>query len=215
MLLAVGTAGSLALASLVLRPELRAMLTALPAAAPFVPASAPAPPTSASPYLPASTLGAYVDFAAAVVDRTEGANAADVADALTEPAARQSASSVDSQAPAGLSLPPPQGGQITRLWVPAIALDVAVVQAKLVEVPGGSTWEVPAFTAGHGEYSGRAGQPGNAVLLGHVTSPRAGSVFKDLHRLRAGEALHIEDETRAHTYRVVEVRTVDRTDVSV
>jgi len=114
--------------------------------------------------------------------------------------------------------PPPTaapGQPITWVRLGRIGLDAEVVQAKLVEVAGGTTWEVPAFRVGHGEHSAGAGEEGNAVLLGHVTSLNAGNVFRDLHRARLGDEVWLAGGDDEHRYVVVEVRAVSRTDVSV
>jgi LPXTG-site transpeptidase (sortase) family protein len=104
---------------------------------------------------------------------------------------------------------------ITRLRVGRIGLDTDVVPAPIIDVPGGTTWAVPAFAAGHGEGSAGAGEHGNAVLLGHVASPDAGSVFRHLHRVQAGDVVDVFSHRRRFTYVVVEVRIVPRTDVAV
>src|SRR5205807_8178289 len=67
------------------------------------------------------------------------------------------------------------GLPITHVEIPAISLSADVVPAGLIERDGGVTWEVPAFKIGHAETTAGAGQPGNAVLLGHVTSVRSGN----------------------------------------
>jgi hypothetical protein len=88
---------------------------------------------------------------------------------------------------------------ITRVEIPARSLGADVVPAALVVRDAGLTWEVPAFAAGHAERTAGAGARGHAVLVGHVTSPESGSVFRDA----------------AFDYLVTDVRTVARTDVSV
>lgn len=114
------------------------------------------------------------------------------------------------QAPA---LADTSGGVVTRVRMPSIGLDAEVVTASLVQVRGAITWEVPAFKVGHGERTAGAGQPGNAVLLGHVTSLDAGNVFKDLGRAHPGDEVQLYDGEQVYTYRVGEVRSVPRTNV--
>jgi LPXTG-site transpeptidase (sortase) family protein len=98
--------------------------------------------------------------------------------------------------------------------VPQIRLEADVQLSRVVNVRGGSTWEVPAFKVGHGEYSAGAGQPGNVVLLGHLTSLDAGSVFRDLHRTRPGNMVQVFSGDEAFDYVVVDVRSVPRMDLS-
>lgn len=104
---------------------------------------------------------------------------------------------------------------ITRLRVDRIKLDAEVVEAPLVEVGAGTTWQVPAFKIGHGENSADAGEPGNAVLLGHVTSTNAGNVFRDLRLMRSGDLVQVFGGPEEFDYVVTQVRSVPRTDVSV
>jgi len=104
---------------------------------------------------------------------------------------------------------------ITHLRVPSIDLDTQVVSAPLVEHDGASTWGVPKFVAGHADGSAGAGQPGNAILIGHVTSLTLGNVFEHLDGVRPGDPIRIASSEKQFEYRVVEVHDVSRTDVSV
>jgi LPXTG-site transpeptidase (sortase) family protein len=104
---------------------------------------------------------------------------------------------------------------ITRLEIPSIGLVSAVVPAPLIQIEGGRTWQVPAFKVGHAQYSAGAGQVGNAVLLGHVASLHAGSVFRDLHRARRGDLVRVFSGTQRFDYRVVQTRIVLPDDLSV
>ena len=114
-------------------------------------------------------------------------------------------------------LPRPQEMHpITRVRIPEIRLDTEVVPSWLEPTPGGATtWQVPAFKVGHAEGSGGAGQPGNAVLLGHVTSRSLGNVFLRLDQMRVDDAVFIGSDEETYLYRVEEILTVDRTDLSV
>jgi LPXTG-site transpeptidase (sortase) family protein len=104
---------------------------------------------------------------------------------------------------------------ITHLAIPSIDLDVDVVDAALVDVDGGFTWQVPAFKVGHAESTAGAGQAGNAVLLGHVTSLHSGNVFADLDRVRVGDTIQVFSDDRQFDYTVVSAQPVPRTDSSV
>jgi LPXTG-site transpeptidase (sortase) family protein len=104
---------------------------------------------------------------------------------------------------------------VTRVVIPRLALDAAVIPARLVERAAGVTWEVPAFKVGHAEQTAGAGAPGNGVLVGHVTSQVAGNVFGNLDRAEVGDRVRIFSDAESFDYRVTEVRRVDRTDVSV
>jgi sortase A len=104
---------------------------------------------------------------------------------------------------------------ITRILLPRTQLDAEVVSAPLVEKEEGVTWEVPAFKAGHAEGTAGAGQPGNAVLLGHVTSRRSGNVFQQLDKVEVDDPIEVFSGSVTFVYRVVEVKAVPRTDVAV
>jgi LPXTG-site transpeptidase (sortase) family protein len=107
------------------------------------------------------------------------------------------------------------GEAITRLAIPRVGIDTEVVAAKMMELAGAITWQVPPFKAGHAEQTAGGGQPGNAVLFGHLTSVNAGNVFKDLGKVKAGDVIQVYVNDRRYDYVVVNVKTVPRTDVSV
>jgi sortase A len=107
---------------------------------------------------------------------------------------------------------------ITRLSIESIELDTPVVPAALVEHESRSTWDVPKFVAGHAEGTPGAGEPGNAILIGHVASLTLGHVFEHLNGVRTGDTVHVyggDGGDRLFEYRVVDVRNVGRLDVSV
>jgi len=106
------------------------------------------------------------------------------------------------------------GLPITHVEIPAISLSADVVPAGLIQRDGGVTWEVPAFKIGHAETTAGAGQAGNAVLLGHVTSVRSGNVFANLDQVEVGQAINVFAATTAFTYTVVSTSHVPRTDTS-
>ena len=104
---------------------------------------------------------------------------------------------------------------ITKVTIPSISLQAEVVLAPLVATAEGLTWEVPAFKAGHAEGTAGAGGRGNAVLLGHVATREAGNVFADLDKLDLGDVVQVFSDERGFEYRVVDIRTVPRTEVAV
>jgi LPXTG-site transpeptidase (sortase) family protein len=104
---------------------------------------------------------------------------------------------------------------ITHLEIPSIELSADVVPADLVAVDGGYTWQVPAFSVGHAETTAGAGQPGNAVLLGHVTSLHSGNVFQDLDRVHTGDTVQVFSDADEFVYQVVSTSRVPRSDSSV
>ncbi len=104
---------------------------------------------------------------------------------------------------------------ITHLRIPDVPLDTEVVLAPWTDTDSGPTWTVPPFVAGHAERTAGAGQSGNAVLFGHVTSRSLGNVFQDLHRVHQGALMEVSSGSHQFTYRVTGVWTVPRTEVEV
>lgn len=159
--------------------------------------------------VPVATVGAP----AAAAPRAEGLGSGWT---VPVPAVRASAGAVapedDVAELAARPLPP---APITQVRVPRINLKAAVVPAKFVVKESVGTWEVPAFKAGHAEHTAGAGQPGNAVLFGHVASRNLGNVFQVLERAQLGDVIEVYAEERRFEYEVVELRRVPRTDVSV
>jgi len=98
-----------------------------------------------------------------------------------------------------------------RVRIPAI--DVNSSLARLGRAKDG-TVEVPRRWQQAGWYSGgfRPGQPGPAVLLGHVDSRTGPAVFYDLRRLRPGETVFVDraDSTTAR-FRVTRVERYSKT----
>jgi LPXTG-site transpeptidase (sortase) family protein len=107
------------------------------------------------------------------------------------------------------------GREITSVEIPSIGLSADVVPSALVERDGGVTWEVPAFKVGHAESTAGAGQRGNAVLLGHVTSLHSGNVFADLERAEVGHLVAVFADSDRFEYTVVSKTHIPRSDSSV
>jgi LPXTG-site transpeptidase (sortase) family protein len=132
-----------------------------------------------------------------------------------QPVAQESAPAATPEvAPPAAQQPAPRL-PITRVRIPGIELDSEAVPADLVAQGSGVTWAVPAFKIGHAQDTAGAGGQGNAVLVGHVDSRGLGNVFEDLHNVRTGDAVEVLSGARSFSYRVVDVRNVGRTDVSV
>lgn len=104
---------------------------------------------------------------------------------------------------------------ITAVTIPSIDLSADVVQADMVPVDGGYTWQVPAFKVGHAESTAGAGEVGNAVLLGHVTSVHSGNVFQELDKVKVGDTVQLYSNDVEFNYRVVSTTAVPRSDSSV
>jgi LPXTG-site transpeptidase (sortase) family protein len=136
-------------------------------------------------------------------DLADPADGADLAPAPAEPALPE------------LAAGPPPSRWITCLGLPRIGLETEVVPAPFVLQGNEGTWEVPPFVAGHAEFTAGAGEAGNAIVLGHVTSITLGNVFETLDRARIGDVIQVASGDEEYAYQVTEVRRVSRTDVSV
>ena len=77
-----------------------------------------------------------------------------------------------------------------RLWIPAIAVSTPLV--RLGRLPNG-TLQVPRDwdKAGWYDQGPRPGQPGPAVILGHVDSKSGPAVFYQLQTLRPGDIVRV------------------------
>jgi LPXTG-site transpeptidase (sortase) family protein len=104
---------------------------------------------------------------------------------------------------------------IRGVRIPRIELDSEAVPAPLVDAGGNLTWQVPSFKIGHAEGTAGAGDAGNAVLVGHVTSRNLGNVFEKLDRVQVGDAVQVLSGDQQFEYTVDAVHTVKRDDVSV
>jgi hypothetical protein len=93
-----------------------------------------------------------------------------------------------------------------RLWIPAIAVSTPLV--RLGRLPDGSL-EVPRDwdTAGWYDRGPRPGQPGPAVILGHVDSRAGPAVFFRLRELRPRDIVRVRlADRRILVFRVQRVR---------
>jgi sortase A len=131
--------------------------------------------------------------------------------------AQQQTTVAGTQAQASQDQRPNGGRSIARLAIDRAGITADVVPARLIERDGGTTWEVPAFKVGHAESTAGAGESGNAILLGHVSSLRSGNVFQDLERVELGDLVHVftVGNTAPFDYRVVAIDRVPRADRSV
>ena len=95
--------------------------------------------------------------------------------------------------------------------IPSIGLDTPVSVAPLQD----GTWAVPRFVAGHAEGSAGAGQAGNAIVIGHVTSLTLGNVFERLNEVSVDDTVSVFNGNARYDYRVTAASDVDRTDLEV
>ncbi|MCC7369084.1 MAG: sortase [Chloroflexi bacterium] len=103
-----------------------------------------------------------------------------------------------------------------RLMIPNIDLDAKVVPVTTkTDDKGNILWETAAFAVGHHKGSAMAGENGNVVLSGHISSPREGAIFKNLPKVEAGMGVIVGTADRQYLYTVVDTRVVtpDRVEV--
>jgi sortase A len=100
-------------------------------------------------------------------------------------------------------VPTPAPSQARKIRIPAIHVDALVIQ--------GDGWE--QLRQGVAQHIGTAnpGQPGNIVLSAH--NDIYGEIFRYLDQLADGDEIVLETLTQTFTYRVVNQKIVDPTDV--
>ncbi len=111
-------------------------------------------------------------------------------------------------APARPPAPAPDVGEL-RLEIPGIGLDVVLGRAGTdaagVLVPPEDPGEAAWFTG-----SARPGDPGPAVVVGHVGSRAGPGVFRRLVDLAPQDAIVVTRGGRTERFRVTEVRTTPK-----
>jgi LPXTG-site transpeptidase (sortase) family protein len=94
------------------------------------------------------------------------------------------------------------------LIIPRLGIEADLIEAPIVA----QQWDISRLTdeVAHLEGTVYPGQPGNAVLAGHITIPEAGwGPFKDLGMLQPGDHVFIQIGEKTLTYEVAEQKTVD------
>jgi LPXTG-site transpeptidase (sortase) family protein len=102
-----------------------------------------------------------------------------------------------------------------RLLIPRLGVEAPMIEAPIVA----RRWDISLLTDEVAHLAGTAypGDPGNAVLAGHVTIPDAGwGPFKDLETLQPGDHLFVERQGQTFVYEVVggEVVAADAVEVT-
>ena len=100
--------------------------------------------------------------------------------------------------------------QPVRLRIPALKVDAKIERLGLQR---DGTIAVPATTdiAGWYEYGPRPGQPGPAVILGHVDSQAGPGIFIDLYRVRPGTTVRVDrSDGSSATFTITQVKKVPK-----
>jgi sortase A len=92
-----------------------------------------------------------------------------------------------------VTTPTPSPEQATHIQIPAIAVDVQIVQ--------GDDWEQLKMGVGQHIGSANPGEKGNVVLSGH--DDIYGEIFKNLDRLKPGDQVIVFTNQRSYTYVVM------------
>jgi len=101
-----------------------------------------------------------------------------------------------------------------KLVIPSLGIETEVIEAPFA----GPQWDISNLTdeAAHLAGTEIPGEPGNAVLAGHVTIPNGGwGPFREIESLQEGALVFIEQGSSTYTYEVREVFRVEPTDVEV
>ena len=109
-------------------------------------------------------------------------------------------------------------GHAVRLAIPAIKLETRVQQGGIVaDANGNPVWQTVPFVAVHyGDLTARVGEPGNAVIAGHVVTLSEGNVFRFLYQLDIDDQVQVwDDRQREFDYHVVDVKLVPPSNTSV
>ena len=116
--------------------------------------------------------------------------------------------SIDRETSAG-----PPAARATRLVIPALELDVPVVELPITD----NSWDVSGIAHEVAHLGGTAnpGEKNNVVLAGHVTLIRGVGPFIHLEGLEVGDRAIVYAGEKAHSYSVVSKESVASTDVYV
>ncbi len=104
-----------------------------------------------------------------------------------------------------VAIPSPGPRSATRLVIPAIQVDVPVVE--------GVDWEQLKKGAGHLIGSANPGERGNCFLAGH--NDIYGEIFRDLEELKIGDEIRLYTGQQSFRYIVRATRIVEPDDLSV
>jgi len=107
------------------------------------------------------------------------------------------------------------GGVPVRIVIPSIGVNSMVQEIGTAWVNGQLIWQTIPFIVGHYRTSAQAGQNGNAIFAGHVTSETLGNVFINLYKIGLGDEVEIQTNDTIFTYTVTRVKLVLPTDTSV
>lgn len=80
----------------------------------------------------------------------------------------------------------------TRIIIPAVNIDLPVIEARVV----GGTWELSDTSASHGAGSAYPGQPGNIVIFAHARE----GLFLPLREIKSGQFIYLLTAGKSFRY---------------
>ncbi len=183
------------------------------------PAQAPAPARRENAALPASAfISTYpgVQMHPKYWDRPLWAGT-DLRQDTSLPQGYSQASAADTPASAGAL------GTATRIRIPAIDVDSAVSELRILDLGDSRAYETPKNVVGHIPETANPGETGNGWFFGHLESPirGEGNVFKNLPRipehLNNGDPVYItiSNEDGEFLYQVFSTKVVYKDDLSL
>ncbi len=110
---------------------------------------------------------------------------------------------------------PIKPGTPVRVVIPSIEVDAQVKEAGTYWYNKQLYYETLPFVVAHYRMTAKAGENGNAVYSGHVTSRNAGNVFSDLYKMQLGDEVRFYSDDNEYDYVVTDIKLVEPTDVSV
>lgn len=102
-----------------------------------------------------------------------------------------------------------------RVAIPSIKVDSEVREAGTYWQGGQQYYQTLPWVVAHYKTTARAGENGNAVFSGHVTSINAGNVFAGLYKMKLGDEVRIYSADHEYDYVVSNIKLVTPNDVSV
>jgi Sortase domain len=103
--------------------------------------------------------------------------------------------------------------QPTRITIPSIGVRAVVVEVGNTELGSiAAPADDPAGTAGWYGFGPTPGEPGTAIIVGHVDTADRGAVFKRLREIKTGKAIEIRRaDRRVATFTVESVEAFPKT----
>jgi len=170
----------------------------------------PGPVALAQEATPGAPIPSPMGTPVALAANTPEATAAAVASTTPAPTATPS----PTRPPAATAVPLDPGSPV-RMIIPRINLDSKVKDIGTYWEKGQLAWETVPFLVGHYRTTANAGEKGNGVFSGHVTSRNAGNVFADLYQIQMGDDVRLFTDENEFDYQVFDVKLVLPTETSV